>query len=65
MLQKKYERCHGVWVWKDPIAYNLWKDTKGVCVASTVHTGNSRYKVKGRMKDQNGRCKDVLVAMHS
>lgn len=32
-------------------------------MASTVHTGNSRYKVKRRMKDQNGRCKDVLVAI--
>lgn len=43
--------------------YNLRKDTKVVCVASTVHTGNSRYKVKRRMKDQNERCVDVLVAI--
>ena len=42
MLPKRCERGYGVWVRKDSIVYNLWKDTKVVCVASTVHTGNSR-----------------------
>ena len=33
-----------------PIVYSLWKDTKVVCAASTIHTGNSNHMVKRLVK---------------
>ena len=32
----------------------LWRDTKVVCVASTIHLGNSNHQVKRRVKTQAG-----------
>ena len=61
MLPKKCDRGYGVWIRKNSILYNVWKDTKVVCVASTVHRGNADNKVKRRVKKDSGGCEEVLV----
>ena len=51
MLKTTCERGTGVWIRAQSIVYNLWKDTKVVCTASTVHSGNSDHQVKRRVKN--------------
>ena len=44
-----------------PIVFNLWKDTKVVCTASTIHTANATQRVKRKMKKQGGGYQQVIV----
>ena len=60
MLRPVYKRGYGVWIREASIVYCLWRDTKVVCVASTVHLGNSKHQVKVRMKTSTG-LEEVLV----
>ena len=62
MLRPVYKRGYGVWIREASIVYCLWKDTKVVCVASTVHLGNSKHQVKRRLKTSTG-LEEVLVAI--
>ena len=50
MLGPAYQREYGVWIRDGVIVYTVWKDTKVVHVASTVHSGNSHNQVKRRFK---------------
>ena len=61
MLKPSCERGTGVWIRDQSIVYNLWKDTKMVCTASTVHSGNSDHQVKRRVKKPSGGCEEVNV----
>ena len=60
VLQKKkilrplFPRGYGVWIRENRILFALWKDTKVVCVASTVHSGHSCNQVKRRTKSSSG-----------
>ena len=50
MLGRAYQRGYGVWIRDGVIVYTVWKDTKVVRVASTIHSGNSHNQVKRRFK---------------
>ena len=50
MMKTAYKTGYGVWILDGPIVYSLWKDTKVVCEASTIHTGNSNHMGKKRVK---------------
>ena len=54
MLRPAYQRGYGVWIRNEPIVFCLWRDTKVVCVALTIHLGNSNHQVKRRVKTQAG-----------
>ena len=41
MLRPYFPRGYGVWIRENRILFALWKDTKVVCVASTVYSGHS------------------------
>ena len=43
-----------MWIRCGLIVFTLWKDTKFVCVAYTVHSGNSHNQVKRRLKTSTG-----------
>ena len=60
MMKTAYNRVYGVWIRDGPIVYSLWKDTKVVCEASTIHTGNSDHTVKRHIKNGGG-CEEVIV----
>ena len=59
-LRPVYKRGYGVWIREASIVYCLWRDTKVVCVALTVHPENSKHQVKRRMKTSTG-LEEVLV----
>ena len=61
MLRKAYERGYGVWIRDGTIVFNVWKDTKVVCTASTIHTGNASHQVKRKVKKTGGGYQEVLV----
>ena len=54
MLGPAYQRGYGVWFRDGVIVYTVWKDTKVVRVASTVHTGNSHNQVKRLFQTSTG-----------
>ena len=54
MLRPLFPRGYGVWIRENRILFALWKDTKVVCVASTVHSGHSCNQVKRRTKSSSG-----------
>ena len=54
MLRPLFPRGYGVWIREKRILFALWKDTKVVCVASTVHSGHSCNQVKRRTKSSSG-----------
>ena len=54
MLRQAYQRGYGVCIINESIVFCLWRDTKVVCVTSTIHIGNSNHQVKRRVKTQAG-----------
>ena len=48
------ERVEGRWIRDKSLVYVMWKDTKVVTVASTMHTATVNEKVIRRMKDKAG-----------
>ena len=56
----QYKRGYGVWIRDGLIVYSLWKDTKVVCEASTIHS-NSDHMVKRRVKKDGVGCEEVMV----
>ena len=60
MLRQAYQRGYGVWIRNESIVFCLWRDTKVVCVASTIHLGNSNHQVKRRVKTQ-ARIQEISV----
>ena len=54
MLRPAYQRGYGIWNRNESIVICLWRDTKVVCVALTIHFGNSNHQVKRRVKTQAG-----------
>ena len=64
MLGPAYQRGYGVWIRDGVIVYTMWKDTKVVRVASTVHSGNSHNQVKRRFKTSTG-VVEVMVSIAS
>ena len=61
MMKTTYKRGYGVWIRDGPIVYSLWKDTKVVCDAATIHTCNSDHMVKRCVRKDGGGCEEVMV----
>ena len=54
MKAKSSQRGDGLYTRDDKIVYTTWKDTKCICVLSTVHPGYSDSTVKRNAKDSSG-----------
>ena len=62
MLGPAYQKGYGVCNTDEIIVYTMWKDTKVVRVACTVHSWNSHKQVKRQFKTSTG-VVEVMVSI--